>query len=305
MSSRLPDHIGELAEDKPDLRDAIDTDEIYTLAYQLAAWGLRAGECDEYNAVDWVLGQPHEAKLPRGSRGTLNPTAHHVTKGASRAVEQYVPGVRPDFDPEPVHALAARIEGSGVTHERYLLAVVSLCFEYQTLTPVVTGPLLARLAGVSEPVAGKVLAKWGTTLAYGFFTGVSYDGVVGHGRVWTVDPGWVPTSKPKHEPGCPRGKRCRCRVSQSGLSIFSAEKDRSPKVRQFDAWVASLGSDSRVTVTDTCKATGMTRAEATRQLQAAEGSALKTGTFSGGRVRRRSASGTWYWTQQPETWFTA
>lgn len=293
---------------KPDLCDACDTDDVYRLAYDLAAWGLRNGECDEYTAVDWVLNHPHEAKLPRGSHARLNPTEHHIRSGAAVAVEKFTPGLRPAFNPDALHELAARIAGSGVTHERYLLGVIALCFEYETLAPVVTGTNLARVVGVAKQNASEVLRKWSTTLAYGFFLDrPSFDGQHGHGRVWPVNVGWVPTSKPKHEPGCNRAKgRCKCpAVSQNGLPIFAAAKDRSPKVRQFEEWVTSLKPDTAVTVTDVCVATGATRYAATKQLEAAEGTLLKVGTYAGGRVRKRGADGKPRWVRQGRTWFVA
>lgn len=288
---------------KPDLCDACDTDDIYRLAYDLAVWGLRNGECDEYTAVDWVLAHPHEAKLPRGSHARLNPTRHHVVSGAKRAVEKFDPEVRPQFDREPLHELAARVAGSGVTHERYLLGVIALCFKYETLTPAITGPLLAEVVGVSKQNASEVLRKWGDTLAYGFFTGMTYDGERGHGRIWTVNPTWTPTSKPKHDPGCNRSRaRCRC-VSQNGLPIFAAAKDRSPKVRQFAEWVSTLKPRTPLTVTSVARELGVTRAAATKLLREHQGTLLDEGTFRG-RIRQRGPDGGARWVSG-ERWFVA
>jgi hypothetical protein len=295
-----------LPDPKPDLGDASDTDEIYDLAYRLAGWGLRKGECDEHSAVDWVLDHPHEAKLPRGSHARLNPTRHHIRKGAERAAEQYVPGLRGTaFDPEPLHALAARVSGSGVTHERYLLGAVALCFKYETLTPVITGPLLAQVVGVHEQAAYKVLREWSDTLARGFFTAISYDGERGHGRTWTVDPGWIPASKPKHEPGCNRAKsRCQCpRLSQNGIPIFTAEKDSYTKVRQFVEWVATLKPRTALTVTSVARELGITRAAATKLLRTHQGTILDEGTFQG-RIRQRDNDGRAQWVSS-ERWFVA
>jgi hypothetical protein len=299
--------MSELPDPKPDLEDATNTDEVYALAYKLTAWGLRNGECDEYDALDWALSHPHEAKLPRGSKGRPNPTAYHIGSGVRNAVESYDPERVGAFDPEPVHALAARVSGSGVTHERYLLGVLALCFEYKTLTPVVTGPNLARVVGVAEPTAGEVIREWSRTHAYGFFTDISYDGVGGHGRVWTVDPGWEPVSKPKHRPGCNRSKaRCSCPgLSQSALSIFTAVKDRSAKVRQFEKWVADQKPRTPITVSDVCRMTGLSRKAATDLLRSHQGGGLlDEGTWPGGRRRRRE-NGKWRWVNQGETWFVA
>lgn len=258
--------------DDYDLALADDTDDIYRRAYCLAGWGLRTGACSEYDAVDWVFSHAHEERLPRGSSGRLNPTAHHIRKGAEAAVDNYVPGAGKHFDPEPLQDLAARISGSGVTHEKYLLGVIALCFKYETLTPVVTGPLLAQVVGVSRASAGEVLRKWSNTLAYGFFADrPSYDGERGHGRIWPVNVDWTPTSKPKHEPGCNRARgRCNClELSQSAISIFTAAvKDRSGIVRQ---WLDSLTWKQQVTVSDVCKALGLTRAEATKLLRSEQG----------------------------------
>ncbi len=294
--------------EKPDLCEATDTDEVYMLAFKLAAWGLRNGECTEFDAVEWVLSHPHDAKLPRGSSGKLNPTKHHIVKGAGNAADSFIPGLRTgSFDPEPLHELAARIGGSGVTHERYLLGVVALCHKFSTFTPVITGPLLAEVVGVNPSNAGEVLRKWSQTLAFGLFTKVTYDGERGHGRVWSVDVGWVPTSKPKHLEGCNRSRdRCRCPgLSQNGVSIFAAVKIDPPKCDSFEVWVSGLKSGTPVSVTDTCKNTGLTRHAATKALKAAEGSLLKTGTYAGGRVRRRRSDGKFSWVRQGETWFVA
>jgi hypothetical protein len=295
--------------DPPDdllLENAGNTDEIFHLAFKLAAWALREGMPGS-EVVDWVLGQPRDGQLPRGSHARLNPTRHHVKSGAARAVENFIPGLRPAFDPVPLHELAARVSGSGVTHEKYLLGVIALCFKYETLTPVITGPLLAQMTGVADQVAGKVLRKWSDTLAYGFFTGVSYDGERGHGRVWSVDPAWVPASKPSHEPGCNRARgRCRCSgVSQNGLSIYAAAKDRSPKVRQFADWVSGLKAQTPLTVTDVARELGVTRHEATKLLKEQQGKLLVDGTWPGGRVRKRDSSGNFRWTRQGRTWYTA
>jgi hypothetical protein len=296
--------------EKPDLCDAGDTDEIYGLAYDLAAWGLRNGECDELDAVEWVLGHAHDEKLPRGSSGRLNPTKHHIRSGAQNAAKTFIPGVQAfRFDPEPLHELAGRIDGSGVTHERYLVGAVALCHKFSTFSPVITGPLLAQVVGVNESNAGAVLSKWSKTLAYGMFTKVTYDGEIGHGRVWHVDVGWQPTSKPKHLPGCNRSRdRCVCPgLSQNGVPIFTAAKIDTPKCDsdRFSEWVSGLKSGSPVTVTSASQGTGLTRYAATKQLKAAEGTLLKSGTYSGGRVRRRSTDGTFRWMQQGETWFVA
>jgi hypothetical protein len=296
------------AEGKPDLCEAGDTDELYMLAYKLAAWGLRNGECNEVDAVDWVLGHPHDEKLPRGSSGKLNPTKHHIVKGAGNAADDFIPGLRSfAFDPEPLHELAARIEGSGVTHERYLLGAVALCHKFSTFTPVITGPLLAEVVGVNPSNAGEVLNKWSRTMAYGFFTAVRYDGERGHGRIWTVDTGWVPASKPKHLEGCNRSRdRCLCPgLSQNGVSIFAAVKIDTAKCDSFDGWVAGLKSGTPVTVTDVCRAVGLTRHAAAARLREAQGTLLKTGTYSGGWVRRRGSDGVFRRIRQGETWFVA
>lgn len=277
------------------------------MAYELAAWGLRNGECDEDDAVDWVLGHPHEPALPRGSSGRLNPTKHHITKGVESAVEKYEPWMHQTatFEPEPLHQLAARIEGSGVKHERYLLGAVALCFRFQTLTPVITGPLLADAVGVADPVAGRVLKEWSDSLAYGFFTGVSYDGERGHGRVWTVNTDWVPVSKPKHRPGCNRSKaRCRCpgALSQNRLSIFTAAKDRSPKVRQPEAefrdWVVDLPLGAKLTVTDVAAKLGVTRHKA-RTLLDDHRDELFGGASFPGDIRTKSPAVWWRDNPQP------
>ena len=243
--------------------------------------------------------------------GQLNPTRHHITKGAERAVEQYVPGLRQTrFDPEPLHELAARISGSGVTHEKYLLGAIALCFKHETLTPVITGPSLAEVVGVHEQAAYKVLRQWSSTLAYGFFTRRTYDGVPGHGRVWTVNPDWVPTSKPKHLPGCNRSKsRCQCPgLSQNGIPIFSAEKDSYTKVRQtaddsrtaFAEWVSTLNTRTPLDVTTVARQLGVTRYMATRLLREQEGELLLSGTYPGGWRYKNGRR-----TRQPETWFVA
>lgn len=289
--------------DDLDLHNACNTDEIYALAYRLAAWALREG-MDPGDVVDWVLDQPRELRLPRGSRGRLNPTRHHVKQGAARAVEQFIPGLSNGFDPDPLHELAARISGSGVTHERYLLGVIALCLKYETLTPVVTGPNLSEVVGVSKSSATDVLRMWGSTLAYGFFSGVSYDGAAGHGRVWTVNPDWTPASKPVHSKGCPRGKRCSCGVANTLTYHSQLRKIGKAKCDSFEAWLQGLKPGSGVTVTDACKATGLTRYAALTRLRAAEGSLLQVGTFAGGRVRKRGPGGKWTWVNQGETWFT-
>lgn len=296
--SKLPDPPEDLS-----LEGACDTDEVYDLAFKLAAWALRDG-MDPGDVVDWVLDQPREGQLPRGSHARLNPTKHHVLSGATNAVDQYVPGLRPLFDPDPLHELAARIAGSGVTHEKYLLGVVALCFKYETLTPVVTGPLLALATGVGERVAGKVLSKWSATLAYGFFTNVTYDGVRGHGRIWTVDSDWVPASKPTHEPGCNRAvDRCGCR--KQGHLYLQLRKIDDPKCDKFQRWVTGLKPGTGITTTDVCAASGVTRHAASKILRAAEGSLVKEGTFKGGQVRKRGSDGVYRWTRQGETWFVA
>ncbi|BBY62192.1 hypothetical protein [Mycolicibacterium helvum] len=304
--------------DKPDLSDASDTDEVYRLAYELAAWGLRNGECDEFDAVDWVLGHPHESSLPRGSSGRPNATEHHITSGAKAAAESYVPGVRAkEFDPDPLHELAARIAGSGVTHERYLLGAIALCHKFETLTPVITGPLLAGAVGVADPVAGRVLSEWSTTMAGGFFSGVTYDGVQGHGRVWAVDVEWTPEAKPKHLPGCNRSRaRCRCPglaegCRKTGDLSLTAAKDRSPKLRhtrrditaEFAQWLATLERRAPLTVTGVAKQLAISRAAATKLLRAQQGELLDEFTYPGGQKRRRQADGTYAWTKQGETWF--
>lgn len=301
---------------KPSLEDATNTDEVYDLAYRLAAWGLRNGECDEYSAVDWVLEHPHEDKLPRGSRGALNPTRHHITKGAERAVAQYVPGLRTRrFDPELLHELAARISGSGVTHEKYLLGAIALCLKHETLTPVITGPSLAEVVGVHEQAAYKVLREWSNTLAWGFFTDVSYDGKRGHGRVWTVDPEWLPRSRPKHQLGCNRSKsRCRCPgLSQNGIPIFTAEKDSYTKVRQaardtraeFAEWLKTLKTRTPLDVTTVARQLGITRHAATKLLREQQGDLLDYGTYPGGFVWKRDPDGKRVRIHKGETWFVA
>lgn len=301
--------------DKPCLTDAGDTDEVYNLAYDLAAWGLRNDECAEYDAVDWVLGHPHDSELPRGSSGRLNPTLHHITKGAEAAVKRFDPGMRRgQFDPAPLHALAERISGAGVTHERYLLGVIALCHRYETLTPVITGPLLSDVVGVNTASAGRVLNDWSTTLAYGFFTGVSYDGERGHGRVWTVDPDWEPVSRPKHEPGCNRSKaRCRCFDNcRKGADLsFAAVNDRYAKVRQpgrdttseFAAWLETLPRRTPITTGDVAKQLGVTRAAAAKLLRAQQGDLLDEGTYPGGMTRKRKSDGSIAFTRRGETWF--
>lgn len=291
--------------DELDLYNACDTDEIHRLAYELTAWGLRNGVVDELTAVDWALDQPRAARLPRGSSARLNPTKHHVRSGAQRAVDRFDPArMVKTFDPGPLHELAARISGSGVTHERYLLGAVSLALRFETITPVITGPLLAgAVGGVTAQAAGAVLKSWSSTMAYGFFTKVTYDGVAQHGRVWHLDVCWQPVSKPKHLPGCNRSRdRCECPgLCRKTVDLsLAADNDRSSKVRQLETWLASLKPGAQVTVTDTCKALGVTRHEATRLLEGAEGGPLKYGTFTGGRVFQ---PGKGYF-RQGRAWFT-
>jgi hypothetical protein len=208
-----------------------------------------------------------------------------------------------EFDPEPLHELAARISGSGVTHEKYLLGAIALCFKHETMTPVITGPSLAEVVGVHEQAAYKVLREWSRTKAFGFFTHVSYDGQRGHGRVWTVDPDWVPTSRPKHLPGCNRARaRCRCPgLSQKGIPIFSAEKDSYTEMRQqFAEWVATLKPRTPLDVTEVARHLGITRYAATKLLREQEGKLLLDGTYPGGWAYRHGRR-----TRIAETWFVA
>lgn len=294
-------------EGKPDLDDACDTDEVYRLAYELAAWGLRNGECDETNAVDWVLEHSYAPRLPRGSSGRLNPSRHHVLRGSTAAVDNYNPSAhRPVFDPEPLHALAERVSGSGASHERYLLGAIALCHRFQTFTPVITGPLLADAVGVSPPAAYRVLGEWSSTLAGGFFSGVTYDGERGHGRVWEVDPGWMPVSKLKHQPGCNRSKsRCRCR--NSVYLSFTAAKDSYTKVRQpdveFAAWLGTLERRTPLHVPDVAKHLGVTRAVATKLLRSQQGHLLDEFTYAGGMERKRLTNGKFVTVKSGERWF--
>lgn len=288
-----------MTDPRPDLTEAQDTDEIHRIAAQLAAWGLRNGHCDVDNVVDWVLDHPHEEKLPRGSHG-LNPTRHHIVTGAQYAADTFVPGLRTkQFDPTALALLGGRIAGSGARHEKYLLAAVQLCEKYETWTPVITGPLLADLTGVSENSASKVLRQWSVTLADGFFTKVTYDGIRGHGRIWHVNPDWVPVPKVVHEPGCNRSaSRCRCR--KKGYLSLAADKIDNPNCDRFRAWLEAMPPNSPVTVTATCRALGITRAAATKLLREHEGTQwLKSGTYAGGR--RRTSKG---WVRQGQTWFT-
>jgi hypothetical protein len=300
--------------DKPDLGDANDTDEVYRLAYELAAWGLRNGECDEFGAFDWVMGHAHDLELPRGSSGRLNPTQHHIAKGAEAAVEKYEPrAYKPEFDPEPLHALAGRISGFGVVSERYLLGAIALCHRYRTLTPVITGPLLAGTVGVADAVAGRVLSEWSNTLAYGFFTGVSYDGERGHGRVWTVDPGWVPVSKPTHLPSCNRAKaRCRCfsgcrKTGDLSLQLQKIDHPKCDNSRdtavEFTRWLETLERRNPLVVGDVAKQLGVTRAAATKLLRAQQGNLLDEFTYPGGIKRKRTADGKFLMVRSGETWF--
>lgn len=281
----LPDHA------KPSLEGAGTTDEIYDLAYRLAAWGLRNGECDKHSAADWVLGHPHEAKLPRGSTERLQSTERHITKGAEEAARKYDPSKhrRRKFDPEPLHELAARVSGSGVKHERYYLGAIALCHRLETYTPAITGPMLAEVVGVSVKCATRVLLEWNRTLGYGFFTGVRYDGIPRHGRVWSVALDWQPTDG-KHETGCPRGKRCNCR--KKGYLSLQAEQIDNPKRDTFEEWVSALKPRTSLTVTEVCRKLTLTRAAATELLRSHQGGLLDDETHPG--------SGT-----QGRTWFVA
>ncbi|MBS1692274.1 MAG: hypothetical protein JST91_08635 [Actinobacteria bacterium] len=214
-----------------DLRSAVDNEEIFLLAGKLARWALRNGVVDAGGVEEWLVSQPREDRLPRRSTGRLQATERPVRNAGKGTAEWWDPSARPEFDPEPLHALASRIAGSGVTHEKYLLGVIALCHRYETLTPTVTGRNLAEVVGVVWTTANDVLRTWSKTLAYGFFTGKTYDGVKSHGRVWTVDPEWVPVSKPKHAKGCNRARdRCSCGLSQNTLHIpFRPEQICSAK----------------------------------------------------------------------------
>lgn len=301
---------------KPDLFQAGDTDEIHSLANRLAWWGIENGECGPDDAVDWVLCHPRPDMLPRGSDGRPNKTEHHVKSGARIAAENWDETKRrrkPDFNPACLEPLESRIAGSGVARERYLLAVLKLCRDHETVTPTVTGPSLADAAGVASPVASRVLKDWSGTLADGFFTSVSYDGEKGHARIWAVNLDWSPAPRFKHEPGCNRSKaRCGCR--KKGYLYLQRCRDRSPKVRQFEKHVTSLSPGDAVTIKDVCRhmsAAGcaMTTYEAKQALVSEQGNLLASGTYPGGRVRKRviEPDGTRRSrvVNLPETWFRA
>jgi hypothetical protein len=177
---------------------------------------------------------------------------------------------------------------------------VALTFKYETLTPVITGPNLSDATGVSRTPADAVLRTWAKTLAYGFFIGIKFDGVRGHGRVWTVNPDWIPASKPKHEPGCNRSKdRCKC-VANSSTYHSQLRRIDTTKCDRFAEWITALKPGSGVTVTEVCRALTVTRHQATQLLKAAEGALLKTGTFEGGPVFRPGRG----YVKQGKTWFT-
>lgn len=293
-------------EPKPDLLDAADTDEIYSLAFRLAAWGLRHGECDEANAEEWVLGHTHEDKLPRGSRRRLQSTERHVRKGAEHAAGKFIPGLAlREFDHDRLHDLAARVAGSKCRDERYLLGAIALGHRYRTTTPVITGPLLAEVVGVNDATAGRVLKRWSDTLGCGFFTGVKYDGERGHGRVWAIDSDWQPPQRSIHAPGCNRSRsRCSCRKI-GDLSLAGLSKIDRPKCDTLDAWLSTLQDRAPVTVTDVCRRLGWTRAVATAELENAMGRTLDTATRPAGRARKRGPNGNWYSCRQGRTWFVA
>jgi hypothetical protein len=64
--------------------------------------------------------------------------------------------------------------------------------------------------------------------------------------------------------------------------------------------VPSLKPGASLTVTDVCKALGVTRHAATKLLEAAEGTLLKQGTFPGGRVLQPGRG----YVRRGKTWFT-
>lgn len=282
-----------------DLTQASDTDDVNRLAAGLAAWALRQGMHPD-TVVDWVLEQPREVKLPRGTHG-LNATAHHVRKGAEYAVDTFDPAAaRPTYDAAPIEALRKRIKASGLKQEPYLLGVTNLCDKYETVTPVITGANLAEASGKGKRGADKVVAEWARTFAYGLFTGVRHDGVRGHGRVWTVNVEWEPIAPTTHEKGCRRGDRCTCAKSaQNSVSILTADKIDALKRARFERWLQGLPAGSPVTVADCRKATGLTAHKAGQRLRDAEGTLLKEGTWEGGWVRKNGRR-----VRQGETWFT-
>ncbi len=266
------------------LTEASCTEDIYRLAYCLAGWALRNG-MPEWEVLDWVLDQPRELTLPRGSSGKPNRTEHHVKSGAKNAIEKFDPGLLGgSWDPEPLQELAARVEGSGAKHERYLLAAIALGLRYRTNTPVITGPLLAELAGVTKAAASRVIGLWADDLAGGLFTQVTFDGITGHGRVWTLDTSWKPLPKLIHAPGCNRARaRCSCRTSVD-LS-FTAAKDRYTNQRQ---WLDGLQWKSLVTARDAAKELGLTLAAAEKLLRSEEGKTFDVGHVKAARRTARN-----------------
>lgn len=282
-------------DDRPDLFDASDTDEVNLLAYKLTAWGLRNGECTEHTAVDWLLEQPRPETLPRGSRGIHQNTLHHVRLGARKAVEKYDPTIKAyNFDAALINKLRECVAGSGCMDERYLLGALDLCDKYQTYAPVITGPLLAQVTGVSVQAAGKVLSRWRGTMAHGFFSEKSYDGQRGHGTVFSVNLDWLPVMKFKHLPGCNRAKaRCDC-LSQSSRSIFVATKIDKPNCdteHAFRELVETGKPRDEFTIESVTTALAITRAAASKLLRK-----YQDCYFSGSSIpadRRRRTAETW------------
>ena len=279
------------------LTSAYDTDEIFKQALRLAGWAMRNG-MPEHEVLDWVLEQPREEILQRGSRS--DKTAHHVTQGVKLAIESFDPNVAAgsDFDPEMLHELASRIAGSGTKHERYLLGVVALCHKYRTFTPVITGVNLGEVVGTSRQAAADVLRAWSKSRADGFFTKVTYDGTPGHGRVWWVDVDWQPVGLPVHEPGCNRAKsRCKCRktlyLSDSAVKIGKAKCDTQE-------WLNSLEWQQPVTAAEAATALGLTKAAAAKLLDSERGKTFESAVVEAGT--RRTATGV---TRTPRTWFVA
>lgn len=266
---QLPDRLLDLANAPYGSRSDFNR-RVFILGQWLCGQGLGEDE-----SVDWVLANVEYDGKPNGHRPL-------VTHTVSRAYEKYDPrlaggSVPPGFADE-MAALYAAVEASDIRLKAHVLALIQLAINTGHNPVNASARQLAAISGKSVQKTAEAMNKMASSLAGGVLTGVTYDGVYGHSRLWHLNPGWA------------EGEGYIC------TGLYISNPSTTNHEARFREYVEPLPMGTELTVTTVASKLGITRPRARKLLDQHVDEYFGGGFFEGERRTRRPAK----WWREPQ-----
>ena len=253
-------------------------DDLYKIACRVAQ-RFRVRNIPEDDCVAWLVDSGMD--LNYGDR--LTQYEYQITRAVSWTYASFDPAKASSGGPpgpgfvEGLERLRAAVEASNMKDKKYMLGLVQHALNTGFNPVNCSSRQLAALVGIkSNDKANEAMNRLEATLGGGFLRSVTYDGVIGHSRLWHLNTDGEGDIYIMHEIYVPP-------------SAHSAQAEQ-----RFVEWVSAAPVGADFTITSVSKYLNVSRGKARALLDRYQDVYFGGSFFPGGRTRKRVLPAKWW-----------